>query len=280
MNAQALAIAASPDGSTIYVGGVVHSGQWCGAVSYRGVLGVDRRARRQLQATAPRRQSVRITATRVGTVYFGGDFTTVDGHAARLRRGDRRRHGSAACPSIPNADAAVHALTLNHSGSKRDPRRPVRPRRRQRPGSAWRPLTPSRAAVLPVGGHRHGAQLRAAGGVPLARLGRRRRLRHGLRLRRWRETSKASFMADNETGALIWIEDCHGDTLLASSPAPITSTSRATSTTAATSAASGRPRRPGPTSTRRLVRQGCDRHDHQPTTWATPASLETRVPTS
>jgi hypothetical protein len=113
VNAQALTIAASPDGSTIYVGGSFTQAN--GAVRSRlaafsattGALVANLKP--GVQTTV---RAIKVTAS---TIYYGGDFTTVDGVARGYVAANSVATG-ALLPFNPNADAAVQALTLNNSG--------------------------------------------------------------------------------------------------------------------------------------------------------------------
>ncbi len=115
VNAQALAIAASPDGSTIYVGGSFTQAN--GAVRSR-IAAFSASTGALVANFKPLAQtSVRSLAVSSGTVYFGGDFTTVNGIARGYAAAVDTATGALLAWN-PNADAPVNAMTLNHSGSR------------------------------------------------------------------------------------------------------------------------------------------------------------------
>jgi PKD repeat protein len=207
VNAQALAIAASPDGSTIYVGG-----------GFTQANGVTRSRIAAFNATTgtlvanfkPSAQTtVRAITVTPSTVYYGGDFTTVDGLARGYVAANDVTTG-ALLPFNPNADAAVLALTLNNSGSKLV----IGGRYAHMGGLSWLGLSavdPTSGAVQPWAATStvHNAGVSAAflsltadadgvygTGYTYGGGG----------------NFEGTFRADGETGAITWIEDCHGDT--------------------------------------------------------------------
>ncbi len=207
VNAQALAITASPDGSTIYVGGAFTQAN--GVVrsriaAFSATTGALVTTFRPLAQTTVRA----ITAT-PSTVYFGGDFTSVDGQARGYVAATDVATGTL-LPFNPDADAAVLALTLNNSGSKLI----IGGRFAHMGGASWLGLSavdPVSGAVLPWAAtatvHNAGS---AAAFLSLASdangvYGTGYTFGGG-------GNFEGTFMADNETGALTWLEDCHGDT--------------------------------------------------------------------
>jgi len=207
LNSEALAITASPDGSTIYVGG-----------SFTQANGVVRSRIAAFSATTgalvpnfrPLAQTtVRAIKATSSTVYYAGDFTTVDGEARGYVAANDVATG-ALLPFNPNADAAVLALTLNHSGSKLI----VGGRFAHMGGLSWLGLSavdPTSGTVLPWAATTtvHNAGTSAAF-LSLASdadgvYGTGYTYGGG-------GNFEGTFLADGETGAITWIEDCHGDT--------------------------------------------------------------------
>jgi PKD repeat protein len=206
VNAQALAIAASPDGSTIYVGGSFTQAN--GQVRSR-IAAFSASDGALVPNFKPLAQtSVKSLAVSSTTAYFGGDFTTVNGVARGYVAAVDIATGNL-LPWNPNADAPVYALTVNHSGS----RVVIAGRFTHLGGQSWLGM----GAVDPVSGAIrpwaatatvHDAGSKAAflsltsdaDGV----YGTGYVFGGGGNL-------EGSFMANNETGAIIWVEDCHGD---------------------------------------------------------------------
>lgn len=207
VNAQALAIAASPDGSTVYVGG-----------SFTQANGVVRSRIAAFSATTGAlvanfkpgvQTTVRAIRATASTIYYGGDFTTVNGLARGYVAANAVATG-ALLPFNPNADAAVEALTLNHSGSKLI----VGGRFAHMGGASWLGLSavdPASGAVLAWAATAtvHDAGVNAAF-LSLASdtdgvYGTGYTYGGG-------GNFEGTFRADNETGAITWLEDCHGDT--------------------------------------------------------------------
>ena len=206
VNGQALTIARSPSGSTIFVGGSFTQAN--GQVRSR-IAAFNASTGALVASFKPLAQTtVRAIAVSSSTVYFGGDFTTVNG-AARGYAAAASATTGALLPFNPKADAPVLAMTLNYSKSK-----VVLGGRFSKVGSqSWRGM----AAVDPVSGavrswaatatvYSYGksaafTSLTAdASGV----YGTSYHYGPGSNL-------EGMFMANNETGAIIWIQDCHGD---------------------------------------------------------------------
>jgi len=121
LNGQARAIAASPDGTKLYVGGefTQANGQTRSRIAaYSIPTGtLDPNFRPLAQTT------VRAIVATNSTVYFGGDFTSVtDPHTGVTSPRGYVAAADAATgnllPFNPNADAAVNAMTLNFDKSK------------------------------------------------------------------------------------------------------------------------------------------------------------------
>ena len=98
LNAQALALAASPDGSRIYVGGDFTVGRRAAAQPHRRLQHLHRPAGRHLPPAV--NAQVRAIAATDTTVYLGGDFSAVGTCAAQPagRRACARRGAAAVGP--------------------------------------------------------------------------------------------------------------------------------------------------------------------------------------
>lgn len=207
VNQQALAIAASPDGSTIYVGGSFDQAN--GQVRSR-IAAFSASTGALVANFKPLAQtSVRALAVTSSTVYFGGDFTTVNGFARGYLAAASVATGGL-LPWNPNADAAVDALTSNHSGSLIV----IGGRFTQVGGHPWLGLAavdPVSAAIRPwavtatVHNYGSGSAILSLASDADGVYG------TGYRFGPGGGNLEGSFMANNETGAIIWVEDCHGD---------------------------------------------------------------------
>ena len=207
LNAQALAIAASPDGSRIYVTGdfttvdgaayyrIAAFNTATGAVipSFKPILGSQGRA---------------VTATN-STVYVGGTFRTLNG-AARDYVGAVNASNGATTAWVGNADAAVNALALTTDGAKLI----VGGRFTTLAGVAVRGLGAVNATTGAGEVWAASATVRNAGtqaaitsliATPDRIYGTGYVFGAGGNL-------EGTFAADPTTGAIQWIEDCHGDT--------------------------------------------------------------------
>ncbi len=207
VNAQALAIKASPDGSTIYVGGsfTQANGELRSRIAaFSATTGALVANFKPLAQT-----SVRSIAVSSSTVYFGGDFTTVNGLARGYAAAVSIATG-ALLPWNPNADATVNAMTLNHSSSLVV----LGGRFAHAGGQSWLGMAavdPVSAVIRPwaatatVHDAGHNAAILSLAADADGVYGSGYVFGAGGNL-------EGSFRADNETGAIIWIEDCHGDT--------------------------------------------------------------------
>lgn len=206
LNAQALAIAASPDGSRIYVTGdfttvdgaayyrIAAFNTATGAVipSFKPILGSQGRA---------------VIATN-STVYVGGTFRTLNG-AARDYVGAVNASNGATTSWVGNADAVVNALALTTDGSKLI----VGGRFTTLSGIAVRGLGATNTTTGAGEAWAASATVRNAGtqaaitsliATPDRIYGTGYVFGAGGNL-------EGTFSADPTTGAIQWIEDCHGD---------------------------------------------------------------------
>jgi hypothetical protein len=115
LNAQGLAIAASPDGTRIYVAGDFTAVN--GVARYR-MAALDARTGALVTSFAPRFDArVRALAVTASRVYAGGIFTTASG-LARSRLAAMSAADGSVLPWAPGADAEVMALTVPAGGTK------------------------------------------------------------------------------------------------------------------------------------------------------------------
>jgi PKD repeat protein len=117
LNAQALAIAASPDGSRIYVGGDFTSVN--GASAWR-IAAINATTGALIPSFLPKPDAkVRAIVASGSTVYFGGLFSSV-GTSARSRLAAARASDGALLPWAPSATGAsgVNAMVVSPDGSQ------------------------------------------------------------------------------------------------------------------------------------------------------------------
>ena len=112
--AQVRAIAASPDGSRIYIAGdfTTVNGQTRNRIA---ALDAERRPARRLRAE---RERLRVRArVRGSTVYLGGSFTSVDG-TTRARAAAVTTSGAGSCRGPAVGDDVVRAIAVSPDGTK------------------------------------------------------------------------------------------------------------------------------------------------------------------
>lgn len=205
LDAQALTIAVSPDQKTIYVGGDFQkvNGLWrVRAAAFDVATGA-------LKPWAPvMSTTVRAIAVTSTAVYLGGDFQTVSSQPRRFLAAVHPTSG-AVLPFNPSPDASVTTLTMNFSRSKLV----VGGRFLNIAGQAWygmAALDPSTGAATPWAAT---SVIRNAG--TKAALTSLVSTADGVYGTGYVYGSggnfEGAFRADNETGAIIWLADCHGD---------------------------------------------------------------------
>ncbi|WP_431278361.1 LamG-like jellyroll fold domain-containing protein [Leifsonia poae] len=116
LNAQALAIAASPDGSRVYVGGDFTT---AGTGNYYRIVAISTATGQVISSFRPIMESqVRSLAATNTAVYAGGTFASVNGtshtYVAKIKASD----GSLDTSWTATADAPVDALAVSPDGSK------------------------------------------------------------------------------------------------------------------------------------------------------------------
>ncbi len=207
LNGQALAITASPDGSKVFVAGEFTTVN--GLNRYR-VAGFDVATGALLSGFVPTTNAqVRGLAATNSTLYMVGGFTSVGGQARNFAAAVKTSNG-AVLPWNPSADAYANAVTLNSSGSK-----VIIGGRFQNVGGqaayGMAATDPVSGAVLPWATT---TLVRNAG--PNAGVSSLIATRDGVFGGAYHYgvggNLEGVFRADNETGQVIWIEDCHGDT--------------------------------------------------------------------
>ena len=208
LNAQALAIAASPDGSRVYVGGDFTA---VDGVPYYRIVAISTATGQVISSFRPIMGSqVRALAVTNTTVYAGGTFQTVNGQQRRFLAQLNASDGSLT-NWVADADDVVYSMTLTLDGSKL-----IAGGRFQHIESADRyglaALDATTGDTLPWAA---GNQVRDAGvDAAIVSL-------HATADRVYGSgyvfgstgNLEGIFSADPDTGNIVWIEDCHGDTV-------------------------------------------------------------------
>lgn len=211
-DAQILASALSPDGTRLYVAG---NFQYIGSVRRSGVAAFDTATGNLITSFAPgaiNGQVSAITATNTA-VYFGGSFSNV-GTPARSRLAAVSASNGALLPWNPGANTKVFAMTMNPSkslvivGGSFD----------QIAGTSAMGL----AALDPTTGARtywaatdtvSAYGVTAQGGAAIYSLSADNSNVYGTAYNFYGYGNlEGTFSANGDSGAINWVEDCHGDT--------------------------------------------------------------------
>ncbi|GGC16506.1 PKD domain-containing protein [Cellulomonas carbonis] len=213
-NAQVLTIAASPDGSRIYIGGDFT--QVNGATVWR-IAAVDAATGALIPSFTPRADAkVRSVVATADTVYFGGLFSAVGGQV-RTRLAAARASDGALLPWAPPAagGSGVNAMVISPDGSKLVVGGSFTSLvGSSNPGYGLGAVSATTGELLPwaVNGLiRNGGRDAAITGLSAdgdTVYGTGYVFGSGGNL-------EGTFAADWADGALRWVEDCHGDTYAA-----------------------------------------------------------------
>lgn len=208
LNGQALAVVASPDNSRVYVGG---SFSRVNGKTRSRIAAFDANTGALVESFHPTAEtSVRAIAVSDATVFFGGDFTSVDGVPRQYLASARVTDGHL-LPWNPTPSAAVTAMTLTADHS----RLVVGGRFRQMGRTAafgLAALDPATGVILPWAatnvvrnaGTKSSLLTLTAYGSDVYGGGFVSDRTHG--------NLEGVFRADGTTGRIKWLEDCHGDT--------------------------------------------------------------------
>lgn len=208
LNGQVLSIAASPDGSRIYVAGEFTQAN--GAARYR--IAAYNTADGSLVSSFRPALDFRARALVVtdSTVYVGGGFSTANGNA-RSRLAAFRTSDGGLLPWAPSANAQVLSLVMAPDRSKIV----IGGQFTTVNGTSAYGMTavdPTSAAVVPwaantvvknAGTNAGITSLSADGGLVYGT---------GYKYDTTTGNFEGTFAADPATGKIVWLEDCHGDT--------------------------------------------------------------------
>ncbi len=208
LNAQGLAITASPDGTRVYVGGDFTT---AGGGAYYRIVAIDTSTGLPITSFRPSvgSQVRAITATNT-SVYIGGTFTSVNGvtrnHLAKLNASN----GSVDSTWVANADDVVDAIAVHPDGNEvyaggRFTHMDGTPQY----GLAM--VTGASGSILPFPVN---TIIRDAGvnASITSLIATTDRVYGSGYVFGSGGNFEGSFSADPVTGSLIWMEDCHGDT--------------------------------------------------------------------
>jgi PKD repeat protein len=210
LNAQALAITASPDGSRIYVGGDFTA---VDGVPYYRIVAISTATGQVISSFRPIMGSqVRALAATNTTVFAGGTFQSVNGEQRRFLAQLNASDGSLT-DWVADADDVVYAMTVTVDGSKL--------------------IAGGRFEHIEGADHYGLVALNTTDGevVPWAATAKVRNAGPNAAIVSLRATAdrvygsgyvfgsnedgnlEGIFSADPDTGEIVWIEDCHGDTV-------------------------------------------------------------------
>ncbi|MDQ1607913.1 MAG: trimeric autotransporter adhesin [Microbacteriaceae bacterium] len=208
LNAQALAIAASPDGSRVYVGGDFTT---AGGGNYYRIVAISTATGQVISSFRPIMGSqVRALAATNTAVYAGGTFSTVNGTPRGYIAKINASNGSLVTSWAASADYVVDALAVSTDGSKVY----AGGRFQKMNGAAHyglAMLSGTNGSALPFPAN---SVVRDAGlyaGITSLVATSDRVYGSGY-VYGSGGNLEGSFSADPNTGALLWLEDCHGDT--------------------------------------------------------------------
>ncbi|WP_223692385.1 LamG domain-containing protein [Leifsonia poae] len=208
LNAQALAITASPDGSRVYVGGDFTT---AGSGNYYRIVAISTATGQIISSFRPIMESeVRALAATNTAVYAGGTFSSVNGthtgYIAKINASD----GSLNTAWQGSADYVVDALAVSPDGSK-----VYAGGRFQNmngtPQYGLAMLTGDTGAVQPFAANQTVRDAGTQAGITSLAATNDTVYGSGYVFGSGGNL-EGSFSANPNTGAINWIEDCHGDT--------------------------------------------------------------------
>lgn len=208
LNGQALAIAASPDGSRVYIGGDFTS---AGGATYYRIVAISTATGQPIGSFRPVMESqVRAIAATNTAVYAGGTFSSVNGVSRGYIAKIDASNGSLVTSWSASADNVVDAIAVSPDGNRvyaggrfKNVNGAAHYGLAMLNGSTGSALPfPANSVVRDAGANASITSLQATSdrvygsGYVFGSGG----------------NLEGSFAADGVTGALIWLEDCHGDT--------------------------------------------------------------------
>lgn len=208
LNGQALAVAPSPDGSRVYIGGDFTT---AGGASYYRIVAISTATGQPIASFKPVMESqVRALAVTNTAVYAGGTFSSVNGVSRGYIAKINASNGSLDTSWTASADYVVDALAVSPDGS----RVYAGGRFKKMNGTSQyglAMLTGSTGSILPFPTN---TIVRDAGTTAaITSLVATSDRVYGSGYDFGPDGNfEGSFASDPTTGSLIWMEDCHGDT--------------------------------------------------------------------
>ncbi|KRC52152.1 hypothetical protein ASE16_03645 [Leifsonia sp. Root227] len=208
LNAQALAIAATPDGSRVYVGGDFTT---AGGGNYYRIVAISTATGQIVSSFRPIMESqVRALAATNTAVYAGGTFSSVNGASRGYIAEINASNGALMTTFAASADYVVDALAVSPDGTKLY----AGGRFQNMNGSSHyglAMLNGTTGANLPFPANSVVRDAGTQAGITTLVATSDRVYGAGYVFGSGGNL-EGSFAADANTGALIWLEDCHGDT--------------------------------------------------------------------
>lgn len=208
LNGQALAIAASPDGSRVYIGGDFTS---AGGATYYRIVAISTATGQPIGSFRPVMESqVRAIAATNTAVYAGGTFSSVNGVSRGYIAKIDASNGSLVTSWSASADNVVDAIAVSPDGN----RVYAGGRFKNVNGAAHyglAMLSGSTGSALPFPANNVVRDAGANASITSLQATSDRVYGSGYVFGSGGNL-EGSFAADGVTGALIWLEDCHGDT--------------------------------------------------------------------
>jgi len=208
LNAQGLALAASPDGSRVYVGGDFTT---AGGVPYYRIVAISTATGQPIASFRPIMESeVRALAVTNTAVYAGGTFSSVNGVTRGYIAKMDPANGSLITSWTASADYVVDALAVSPDGAR------VYAGGRFKnvngaPHYGLAMLSGSTGAALPFPANNVVRDAGTQAGIT-SLVATSDRIYGSGYVYGSGGNLEGSFSADAVTGALVWLEDCHGDT--------------------------------------------------------------------
>lgn len=208
LNAQALAVAATPDGSRVYVGGDFTT---AGGGNYYRIVAISTATGQIVSSFRPIMQSeVRALAATNTAVYAGGTFTSVNGTARGYIAKIDASNGSLMTAWAASADYVVDALAVSPDGTKVYAGGNFQ---NMNGGAHYglAMLNGTTGAIMPFPANSVVRDAGTKSSITSLAATADRVYGSGYVFGPGGNL-EGSFSADANTGALIWLEDCHGDT--------------------------------------------------------------------
>ena len=208
LNAPGMVIKASPDGSRLFVGGDFTT---AGGEAHQRIVAINPANGAVISSFAPQ-MNARVSSLAVSgsTVYAGGSFTAANG-VTRTRLAAFDSTSGALLNWGPVANRQVEAMALSPSGTKVIVGGRFQSLNGVTAGSLGA-LNATSGATLPFGMDQVKTTAKTTDRAGITSLRTDGTTLYGTGFDFYGQQFEGTFAADPETGAVKWIEDCHGDT--------------------------------------------------------------------